>query len=176
MNNTQDSGSTSVPNRPYRRLVCLVLALLVMGSFSACAVKRTHGGPSGQIMTVRTTAYHHSEPGGRVNGVGGRLAPRHSAASDWSWLPVGTKFRILETGEDYIIEDYGSALVGRETIDLYKITRREMNAWGVRHVKIKILEWGSWAVSLKVLEPRARHKHVRRMVEELRKKVPRKVQ
>jgi len=176
MNKTQDFERPKVSARRCTQLLYLALALVFMSSFSACAVKRTHGGPSGQIMTVRTTAYHHSEPGGRVNGVGGRLAPRHSAASDWSWLPAGTRFRILETGEDYIIEDYGSALVGRQTIDLYKITRREMNAWGVRHVQIKILEWGSWAVSLKVLEPRARHKHVRRMVEELRKKVPRNVQ
>src|SRR5690349_21432312 len=103
MNNTQDPKNPSPQTSRCRPLFYLALMLLVTGSFSACAVKRTHGGPSGQIMTVRTTAYHHSEPGGRVNGVGGRLAPRHSAASDWSWLPVGTRFRILETGEDYII-------------------------------------------------------------------------
>src|SRR5262245_987715 len=45
-------------------------------------------------MYVRTTAYHHSEPGGRVTAVGGYLRPTHSAAADWSWLPAGTKFRI----------------------------------------------------------------------------------
>src|SRR5688500_8136219 len=57
-------------------------------------------------MYVRTTAYHHSEPGGRVTAIGGYLRATHSAAADWSWLPAGTKFRIVETGEDYIIEDY----------------------------------------------------------------------
>ena len=79
-------------------------------------------------MYVRTTAYHHSEPGGRVTAIGGYLRPTHSAASDWSWLPAGTRFRIEETGDEYLIEDYGSALVGRYTIDIYKSTRKAMNA------------------------------------------------
>ena len=84
-------------------------------------------------MYVRTTAYHHSEPGGRATAVGGYLRPTHSAAADWSWLPAGTRFRIVETGDEYLIEDYGSALVGRYTIDIYKSTRAAMNKWGVRY-------------------------------------------
>jgi 3D (Asp-Asp-Asp) domain-containing protein len=122
-------------------------------------------------MYVRTTAYHHSEPGGRVTAVGGFLRPTHSAAADWSWLPAGTKFRIVETGEDYVIEDYGSALIGRQTIDLYKSTRSAMNAWGVRYVNIEILEMGSYPVSLAVLKPRQKYQHVRAMVAGLKKKV-----
>lgn len=124
-------------------------------------------------MTVRTTAYHHSEPGGRANGIGGKLSAAHSAASDWSWMPVGTRFRIISTGEDYLIEDYGSALVGRKTIDIYKPTRKAMNAWGMRYVEIQIIEWGSAAVSLKVLEPRQKYAHVRTMVAGLRKQLRR---
>jgi 3D (Asp-Asp-Asp) domain-containing protein len=126
---------------------------------------------TGRVMLVRTTAYHHSEPGGRATAVGGYLRATHSAASDWSWLPAGTRFQILETGEDYVIEDYGSALVGRKTIDIYKATRQAMNNWGVRHVHIRIIELGSYPVSLRVLEPRQRYGHVRAMVAELRKKV-----
>jgi 3D (Asp-Asp-Asp) domain-containing protein len=122
-------------------------------------------------MYVRTTAYHHSEPGGRVTAVGGYLRPTHSAAADWSWLPAGTKFRIVETGEDYIIEDYGSALVGKYTIDLYKSTRAAMNKWGVRYVNIEILEMGSFPVSLAVLKPRQKYWHVRAMVAGLNKKL-----
>jgi 3D (Asp-Asp-Asp) domain-containing protein len=124
-----------------------------------------------RIMYVRTTAYHHTEPGGRRTAVGGYLRPVHSAAADWSWLPAGTKFRILETGEDYVVEDYGSALVGRYTIDLYKKSRSEMNRWGVRYVTIEVLQLGSYPVSLVVLEPRQRYWHVRQMVAGLRKKV-----
>lgn len=124
-------------------------------------------------MYVRTTAYHHTEPGGRRTAVGGYLKPTHSAAADWSWLPAGTRFRILATGEDYVIEDYGSALVGRYTIDLYKSTRAEMNRWGVRYVEIEILQLGSYPVSLAVLLPRQKWPHVRAMVAGLQKKVRR---
>jgi len=122
-------------------------------------------------MYVRTTAYHHTEPGGRQTAVGGYLKPVHSAAADWSWLPAGTHFRIVETGEDYFVEDYGSALVGRYTIDLYKKTREEMNRWGVRYVQIEILQLGSYPVSLAVLIPRQKYPHVRAMVAGLQKKV-----
>ncbi len=132
--------------------------------------KKISTSPS-RFMYVRTTAYHHSEPGGRATAVGGYLKPTHSAAADWSWLPAGTRFRILATGEDYVIEDYGSALVGRYTIDLYKSTRAEMNRWGVRYVEIEILQLGSYPVSLAVLIPRQKYPHVRAMVAGLQKKV-----
>jgi len=122
-------------------------------------------------MYVRTTAYHHSEPGGRATAVGGYLKPVHSAAADWSWLPAGTRFRVVATGEEYTVEDYGSALVGRYTIDLYKSTRDEMNRWGVRYVDIEILQLGSYATSLAVLVPRQKYPHVRAMVAGLQKKV-----
>ena len=124
-------------------------------------------------MYVRTTAYHHSEPGGRATAVGGYLRPTHSAAADWSWLPAGTRFRILATGDEYLIEDYGSALVGKYTIDIYKGTRDEMNRWGVRYVEIEILQLGSYATSLAVLIPRQKYPHVRAMVAGLQKKVHR---
>ena len=122
-------------------------------------------------MNVRTTAYTHTEPGGIKNGVGGRLrfkSPVRSAAADWSWMPLGTRFRMAGSPQQYVIEDYGSALVNRQTIDLYMPTRRMMNAWGVKFVDIEILEWGSKAMSLKLLEGRQRKKHVRTMVAQLR--------
>jgi 3D (Asp-Asp-Asp) domain-containing protein len=122
-------------------------------------------------MNVRTTAYTHTEPGGIKNGVGGRLrfkSPIRSAAADWSWLPLGTRFRMVDNPQQYVIEDYGSALVNKQTIDMYMPTRKMMNAWGVRFVDIEILEWGSKAMSLKLLEGRQRRKHVRTMVAQLR--------
>jgi 3D (Asp-Asp-Asp) domain-containing protein len=122
-------------------------------------------------MNVRTTAYTHTEPGGIKNGVGGRLrfkSPIRSAAADWSWLPLGTRFRMVDNPQQYVIEDYGSALVNRQTIDLYMPTRKMMNAWGVKFVDIEILEWGSKVMSLKLLEGRQRRKHVRTMVAQLR--------
>ena len=70
-----------------------------------------------------------------------------------------------------MIEDYGSALVGKYTIDLYKSTRAEMNRWGVRYVEIEILQLGSYPTSLAVLLPRQKYWHVRAMVVGLRGKV-----
>ena len=55
-----------------------------------------------------------------------------SAAADWARWPAGTIFRVLSTGQLYRVEDYGWALSGRNTIDLYMATPREMNGWGVR--------------------------------------------
>ena len=167
--------------------VTFILAIVV--AFSACSTTTTR--PTGseypkptlatkaqdnisksaaRRMYVRTTAYHHTEPGGRRTAVGGYLKATHSAATDWSWLPVGTRFRVVETGEDYVVEDYGSALIGKYTIDLYKSTRGAMNAWGVRYVNIEILELGSYKTSLAVLLPRQKYSHVRQMVAGLKRK------
>jgi hypothetical protein len=90
-----------------------------------------------------------------------------SAAADWSRWPAGTTFRLLSTGQMYRVEDYGWALAGRNTIDLYMSNSREMNSWGAREEPIQILQWGDPNDSLKVLMPRMQHKHVRRMVLEL---------
>jgi 3D (Asp-Asp-Asp) domain-containing protein len=140
------------------------------GGFATKA-ERSISKTASRYMYVRTTAYHHTEPGGRKTAVGGYLKPVHSAAADWSWLPAGTRFRIMETGEEYTVEDYGSALVGRYTIDLYKKTRAEMNRWGVRYVQIEILQLGSYPVSLAVLIPRQKYSHVRAMVAGLKRQV-----
>jgi 3D (Asp-Asp-Asp) domain-containing protein len=121
---------------------------------------------------VRTTAYTRTESGGRHNALGLRLSSRHvmSAASDWSVFPLGTRFRIVDTKEEYVIDDYGTALVGTSTIDLYKPSRLEMKRWGVRNVDIDIVKWGSSEESLRVLGPRAKHRTVRQMMAGLQKK------
>jgi len=119
-------------------------------------------------VNVRTTAYcvHERGGGGRRNAIGEYLSHREvrSAASDWTRFPLGTRFKIVETAEDYVIDDYETALVGTNTIDLYKPTRLEMKRWGVRHVDIDILQWGSDEQSIKVLAPRAKHRTPRRIL------------
>jgi 3D (Asp-Asp-Asp) domain-containing protein len=118
------------------------------------------------VTHVRTTAYTHTEPGGTRNAIGQRLsnAKVKSAAADWSRWPLGTKFRIVETDEVFQIDDYGSALVGTGTIDLYKSNRLAMRKWGVRSVDIDVIEWGSKEKSLEVLKPRQKNRIVRKMV------------
>jgi hypothetical protein len=90
-----------------------------------------------------------------------------SAAADWSRWPVGTLFRIRETGQLYMVDDYGRALAGTNTIDLYKTSRSAMNRWGVRHVTIENLRWGDVDRSLAILRQRTKYKHVRRMIEQI---------
>ncbi len=127
----------------------------------------THAAPRGQrIEKVRTTAYTHTEAGGRRNAIGTRLSGKEvkSAAADWSRWPLGTKFRIVGTDEIFQIDDYGSALVGTGTIDLYKTNRLAMKKWGTRSVDIDVIEWGSAERSLEVLAPRKRNKRVQSMI------------
>ena len=145
-------------------------ACLVVG----CATQSKPTLTSGRRMPhVRTTAYTQHEGGsGAHNALGEYLSGRHvmSAASDWSHFPLGTRFRLAETSEEYVIDDYGNALIGTDTIDLFKPSRSEMRQWGVRYVDIDILQWGSEEQSLKVLAPRRKHHCVRQMVAALEKK------
>src|SRR5213083_2244074 len=145
-----------------------VVASLVVG----CATQSKTDLTSAQRMQrVRTTAYTHTERGGGGprNALGDRLSAYHvmSAASDWSRFPLGTHFRIADTNEEYVIDDYGTALIGTDTIDLYKPSRLEMKNWGVRYVDIDVLQWGSEEQSLKVLQPRCKHRCVQKMVASL---------
>ena len=146
------------------------LACLLVG----CATQSKPTLTSGRrIPHVRTTAYTHHEGGSGVhNALGEYLSGRHvmSAASDWSRYPLGTRFRLADTNEEYVIDDYGGALVGTDTIDLYKPSRLEMKNWGVRYVDIDVLQWGSEEQSLKVLQPRCKHHCARQMVAALQKK------
>jgi 3D (Asp-Asp-Asp) domain-containing protein len=164
---------------PMSKSLTLTIGIAVVCLFAGCAeqqsaLKRSAStSQARRVQKVRTTAYTHCERGGHRNALGTSLSGRQvmSAASDWSRFPLGTRFRIVDTREEYIIDDYGMALVGTNTIDLYKKTHLEMKRWGVRQVDIDILEWGSNEQSLKVLSPRTKHKCVRRMILGLQKKI-----
>jgi 3D (Asp-Asp-Asp) domain-containing protein len=157
-----------------RRCLNLTLAGAAACLIVGCATQQSKPTlTSGRrIPNVRTTAYTHSEGSGCHNALGEYLSGRHvlSAASDWSRYPLGTRFRIADTNEEYVIDDYGTALIGTDTIDLYKPSRLEMKQWGVRHVNIDILQWGSEEESLKVLAPRCKHRCVQKMVASLQQK------
>jgi 3D (Asp-Asp-Asp) domain-containing protein len=157
------------------RCLNLILAGVAASLVVGCATSSKPELTSGQrLQRVRTTAYTHSERGGGGprNALGQRLSGHHimSAASDWSRFPLGTHFRIPDTNEEYIIDDYGTALIGTNTIDLYKTSRLDMKRWGVRHVDIAILKWGSEEQSLAVLVPRCKNSCVQRMVTSLQQK------
>lgn len=90
-----------------------------------------------------------------------------SAAADWGRWPAGTVFRIVSTGQLYRVEDYGWALSGRNTIDLYMSSPHDMNAWGVRQETIQIVQWGDREASLRRLASHTKYRHIKRMVLEL---------
>jgi 3D (Asp-Asp-Asp) domain-containing protein len=129
------------------------------------------------VQHVRTTAYFDGESDHRPytnhNALGSVLQTGlvNSAAADWGRWPAGTMFRIVQTGQVYRVDDYGWALAGRNTIDLYEPTRQQMDCWGVRHVDIEILQWGDPRQSYETLRPRAKYRHVARMLRELRPQV-----
>ncbi len=119
---------------------------------------------------VRTTAYTHTESDhigyGPKNAISTYLVYNdelRSAAADWSVYPVGTKFKIKGQPYTYIVDDYGSALVGTGTIDIYHPSKALMRQWGRRIVEITVIEWGSSQQSLKQLAARTRYKHCKEM-------------
>jgi 3D (Asp-Asp-Asp) domain-containing protein len=106
-------------------------------------------------------------PGRRSVGEGSMSPQIGSAAADWSRWPAGTVFRLLSTGQNYRVEDYGWALAGRNTIDLYMPNQREMNSWGARQETIEVLKWGDPQESLQFLRGHQDYRHIKRMVLEL---------
>lgn len=159
------------PKKLLPLLALLSLTMASCSSMSTSATSSTRGTKA--IPAVRTTAYTHTEADhiqyGKKNALGTelRFGQVRSAAADWSVYPVGTQFKIEGSPYLYEIDDYGSALVGSNTIDLYKPDKSTMNHWGVRHVNIQVVRWGSRERSLEVLKPRTRFDHVRRMVSRL---------
>ena len=128
----------------------------------------------GRVIRVKTTAYSHQENEmggkyGRKTAIGTTLkyGKVRSAAADWSRFPLGTKFKIKGDSSLYVVDDYGSALVGTNTIDIYKPTLKSMRSWGAPIVDIQIVEWGCYQSSLHVLGPRTKYSQCRAMANEI---------
>ncbi len=149
---------------------------------SAAAMAATAGKPrdkhkmpvyafSDRSRVVRTTAYTSSESDhliyGDKNATGTVLRYNNrvrSAAADWSFYPVGTTFRIRGLPYLYVVDDYGSALLGTGTVDIYKPTKDIMNVWGTRKVEITVVQWGSFTRSAELLRQRTGYEHCRKML------------
>ncbi|HWY41571.1 MAG TPA: hypothetical protein VNX27_12345 [Chthoniobacterales bacterium] len=121
------------------------------------------------VTTTRVTKTMTTTARGAKRAVATSKVPPQigSAAADWSRWPMGTTFRLLSTGQMYRVEDYGWALSGRNTIDLYMANQRDMNAWGARQEPIQVLHWGDPRESLQILQSHQDYKHIKRMVLEL---------
>ena len=158
---------------PTTRFIAAAIGLLFAGCATRSLPKYEKPLARSEFQSVRTTAYTHTESDhrkyGKKNALGSQLQSGsvQSAAADWSRYPAGTTFRVQETGSLYRVDDYGWALTGTNTIDLYKPSRAAMNSWGVRRVNIQILNWGDPNRSLSILRPRSKYKHVRTMISQL---------
>ena len=129
-----------------------------------------------RFQTIKTTAYTHTESDhlayGNKSALGTALkcGPTiHSAAADWGRWPAGTVFKLCSTNEIIFVDDYGWALTGRNTIDLYKPSRSAMNAWGARRETIEILRWGDPNRSLHRLRPAEKYAHVAQMIRDIKR-------
>jgi 3D (Asp-Asp-Asp) domain-containing protein len=126
--------------------------------------------PSERTRLVRTTAYTCSEDDhleyGSMNAAGTplRYTDRvRSAAADWAVYPVGTVFRIKGMKQLFVVDDYGSALTGTNTVDIYTPCKAHMNAWGRRNIELTVVQWGSYARSAEILSKRTHHPHCAQM-------------
>jgi 3D (Asp-Asp-Asp) domain-containing protein len=136
--------------------------------------KDKHGMPfykaSERTRLVRTTAYTCSECDhleyGSMNAAGTplRYTDRvRSAAADWAVYPVGTVFRIKGMPHLFVVDDYGSALTGTNTVDIYTPSKDHMKTWGRREVELTVVQWGSYARSAEILSKRTHHAHCAQM-------------
>ncbi len=128
---------------------------------------------------VRTTAYTCSEADhvqyGSKNAAGTYLQFSNkvrSAAADWSFYPVGTVFRVKGMPQLFVVDDYGSALTGTGTIDMYQPSRDMMNLWGRRNVEISVVRWGSFERSAEILKDRVKYPHCRQMLSNITRQRP----
>jgi len=160
--------------RMQRVLQILIPVLLLLGGCAHPLPRYEAPLPRAAVQKIRTTAYTHTESDHRrysnlsAQGTPLRHGVVNSAAADWARWPCGTMFRIRATGEIYEVDDYGFALSGVNTIDLYKPTRKTMNEWGVRRVTIEILKWGDpWKSYRKMVCVRS-YRHIKRMLNEIK--------
>ena len=130
--------------------------------------------------TVRLIAYASEEKSqakhGARNAIGGplRADPEYtSAAADWSIFPVGMEFRIVGKPTVYVIDDYGSGLIGKRIIDIHVLTISEMRKVNRRNVEIEIVKPGSYERALAILKRRLGNSHCKTMYDRIRKKLSR---
>lgn len=157
-------GGVSLPAEPSMRVE----------QASAGLPKDRHGMPryamAERSRLVRTTAFSckENEVGayGNLNATGTELRYTNgirSAAADWSRYPLGTKFKIKGLPYTYIVDDYGSGLVGAGTLDIYHPTLELMKGWGTRKAEITVIQWGSFERSVALLSKRRQYPHCNQM-------------
>lgn len=148
------------------KTLSVLFAVVIAGASLEAAEPSAEPPAAPLIVVVRTTAYTHTEADhlkyrnkSALGTVLNYTPEYHSVAADWSRFPLGTKFKITGYDRLFVVDDYGSALVGTQTIDIYFPTADRMNNWGTRFVEIEIIGMGSFHESRKILAARANHRY-----------------
>jgi len=74
----------------------------------------------------------------------GEWTHRHVVAADPDLLPIGTRIKIQHAGRysgEYVVADTGAKIQGRR-LDIYMPTDAECKKFGVKRVKIKVIQLG----------------------------------
>ena|SRR5690348_263801 len=74
----------------------------------------------------------------------GEWTHRHVVAADPDILPIGTRIKIRRAGRysgEYVVADTGTKIQGRR-LDIYMPTEAECKKFGVKRVKVKVIQLG----------------------------------
>ncbi|HEY3455055.1 MAG TPA: 3D domain-containing protein [Bryobacteraceae bacterium] len=74
----------------------------------------------------------------------GEWTHRHVVAADPDLLPIGTRIKIRRAGRysgEYVVADTGAKIQGRR-LDIYMPTEAECKKFGVKRVKVKVVQLG----------------------------------
>ena len=97
------------------------------------------GRPTGNVMIMVASGYSPQEPGLDDHTASGMKAQHGVVAVDPRVIPLGTRLNVEGYG-NCIAGDTGSAIKGNR-IDLCFDTLAECNAYGMRKVRVEILNW-----------------------------------
>ena len=74
----------------------------------------------------------------------GEWTHRHVIAADPAILPIGSRIQVKRAGRysgEYVVADTGAAILGRK-LDIYMPTNAECKKFGVRRVRVQVIELG----------------------------------
>jgi 3D (Asp-Asp-Asp) domain-containing protein len=75
----------------------------------------------------------------------GEWTHRHVIAADPTILPIGSRIQVERAGRysgEYVVADTGAAILGRK-LDIYMPSTPECQKFGVRKVRVRVLELGN---------------------------------
>lgn len=144
------------------RLLLLIPVLLQLSVIHASEY-RFHIPDKPLLYPVYASAYTHNKPayskGVRMGALGANLkagSEYNSVAADWSFLPLGTVFRIKgHNSTRFVVDDHLPSVEGKPIVTIYCETHKKKEQWKPRQVEIEVIRIGDYRASYRSLRPRA---------------------